>query len=60
MGRVAAAAAATRRTPPSRTPADRGCKNGRAVLLAPGILSPRKLTVKGAPCGRVAPRRPLR
>ena len=25
---------------------DRACKSGRAVLLAPGILSPRKITVK--------------
>jgi len=33
------------------------CKSGRAVLLAPGILSPSKLAVKGAAYGRVPPLR---
>ncbi len=33
---------------------DRAARTGRAVLLAPGILSPCKITVKGARCARVA------
>jgi hypothetical protein len=35
--------------PPLRTQGDRACTSGRAVLLAPGILSPRK---DPAPIGR--------
>jgi len=31
-------------------------KSGRGPSSVPGILSPRKITVKGAPCGRVAAR----
>jgi hypothetical protein len=47
-----------RRADPAVTPpTGRACKSGRAVLLAPGIVSPRKLPVKGAPCGRVPPLR---
>jgi hypothetical protein len=34
-------------------PGDRARRTGRAVLLTPGILSPRKITVKGARCARV-------
>jgi hypothetical protein len=30
------------RFPPLRTPGDRACKSSRAVLLAPGIVPPRK------------------
>ncbi len=32
----------------------RAVRAGRAVLHAPGILLPRKITVKGARCARVA------
>jgi len=35
--------------PPSRTPGDRACKSQPGGPPAPGILSPRKLPVKGAP-----------
>jgi hypothetical protein len=41
---------------------DRACKSGSAVLLAPGILSPRKLPATGTPTGaslRCAPCTPL-
>jgi hypothetical protein len=44
-------APAARRFPPSRTTGSRACQSDRAVLLAPGILSPRKLAVKGAAHG---------
>ena len=48
-------APAGRRSPPLRTTDDTGRAPamGGAVLYAPGILSPRKLTLKGATCGRV-------
>ena len=39
-------APAARRSSPSRTPVDRACQSGRAVLYAPGMLSPRKVTVR--------------
>ena len=32
----------------------RACKTGPGPSSVPGILSPRKITVKGAPSGRVA------
>jgi hypothetical protein len=35
-------------------PMPRACKNGPGPSSAPGILLPPKITVKGAPCGRVA------
>jgi hypothetical protein len=45
-------APAGRRSPPLRISDDRAARTpGRAVLHAPGILSPRKITVKGAPDG---------
>jgi len=37
------------RSPPSRPPGDRTCKSQPGGPPAPGILSPRKLPVKGAP-----------
>jgi hypothetical protein len=55
---VAGAAAApmprTRRqaVPAATFPQRRASTNGRAVLLAPGSLSPRKITIKGAPAAR--------
>jgi len=33
-------------------PQRRARTDGRAVLLAPGSLSPRKITIKGAPTAR--------
>jgi hypothetical protein len=36
---------------PSRRRGDRAHGADRAVRLAPGILSPRKITIKGAPIG---------
>jgi hypothetical protein len=43
-----------RRSPSLRTRDDRAARApGRAVLRAPGSLSPRKLTLKDATCGRV-------
>ena len=55
---VAGAAAApmprTRRqaVPAATFPQRRASANGRAVLRAPGSLSPRKITIKGAPAAR--------
>jgi hypothetical protein len=47
-------APAGRRSPPLRSSDDRAARApGRAVLHAPRSLSPRKLTLKGATCGRV-------
>jgi hypothetical protein len=43
--------------PPLRILGDPTCTSGQAVILTPGILSPRKLAVKGAPDGRVPPLR---
>jgi hypothetical protein len=63
-GAPARAAAATRacpttlrsQYPPLRTLGDRACKSSRAVLLAPGIVPPPKLAVKGATaCGLRVP-----
>ncbi len=42
-----------RRYPPLRWPDDRTCKIGPGPYCVPGILLPRKITVKGAPYGRV-------
>jgi hypothetical protein len=55
---VAGAAAApmprTRRqaVPAATVPQRRASADGRAVLLAPGSLSPGKITIKGAPAAR--------
>ena len=47
-------APAGRRPTPQRSPMTAPARAGRAVLHAPGILSPRKITFKGARCARVA------
>ena len=49
VGRPAPAAGRTLADTPPRRP--RARKADRAVRLAPGILSPRKITIKGAPAG---------
>jgi hypothetical protein len=38
--------------PAATIPQRRASTDGRAVLLAPGILSPRKITIKGTPAAR--------
>jgi hypothetical protein len=59
--RVSRPVPAGRRYPPSRCADGRACKDRAWPALRAGILSPRKITVKGAPSGRVsngAPRHP--
>jgi hypothetical protein len=54
--KVSTPAPAGKQSPPQRVPDYRDRKTGRAVLLAPGILSPRKTTDQGRTsslrCGR--------
>ena len=53
-GAAAAPLPPTRRqaVPAATVPQRRARRNGRAVLLTPGSLSPRKITIKGAPAAR--------